>query len=90
MKVAVQDNLEEIKNHLAKNGYEVVSPANSLGAAAMIITGDNPADEDEHNYALATNPTITTYAPIINARGKSPEEVLQTLQEITAGQAGHA
>jgi len=90
VKVAVQDNLEEIKNYLARHGYEVVSPANSLGAAAMIITGENTLGEDEHTYALATNPVITTYAPVINAQGKSPEEVLRNLQEITAEQGGHA
>ncbi|MEW6424448.1 MAG: YkuS family protein [Bacillota bacterium] len=90
MKVAVQDNLEEIKSYLSRHGYAVVSPANSLGAAAMIITGENPAGEDEHTYALATNPTITTYAPVINAQGKSPAQVLRDLQEITAGRTGHA
>jgi len=90
VKVAVQDNLEEVKNYLARHGYEVVSPANSLGAAAMIITGENTLGEDEHTYALATNPVITTYAPVINAQGKSPAEVLRNLQEITAEQGGHA
>jgi len=90
MKVAVQDNLNEIKDHLARHGYEVVSPANSLGAAAMIVTGDDTAGEDEHTYALATNPVITAYAPVINAKGKSPAEVLRDLEAITADQGGHA
>lgn len=90
MKVAVQDNLEEIKEYLSRHGHEVVSPATSLGAAAIVITGDNPAGKDEHTYALATNPTPTTYAPVINAEGKSPEEVLRELQEIAGGSAGHA
>ncbi|WP_034634748.1 YkuS family protein [Desulfofundulus thermocisternus] len=82
MKIAVQDNLEEVKNYLASQGYEVVSPANALGAAAMVITGDMDAREEEQTLALATNPTITNYAPVINAAGKSPEQILQKIREI--------
>lgn len=90
MKVAVQDNLKEIREYLSRQGHEVVSPAYSLGAAAIVITGENPAKEDEHTYALATNPTPTTYAPVINAEGKSPEEVFRELEKIAAREAGHA
>ncbi|SHJ61046.1 YkuS family protein [Desulfofundulus thermosubterraneus] len=83
MKIAVQDNLEEVKKFLASRGYEVVSPSNALGAAAMVVTGDIDAREEEQTLALATNPTITTYAPVINAAGRSPEEILQRIREVT-------
>ncbi|MGB9803226.1 YkuS family protein [Desulfofundulus sp.] len=83
MKIAVQDNLEEVKKYLTSQGYEVVSPANALGAAAMVVTGDIDEREEEQTLALATNPTMTTYAPVINATGKSPEQVLQRIRQVT-------
>ncbi len=85
MKVAVQDNLKELKEYLAAQGIEVVSPSHAQGAAAMVVTGDIDEKEEGQILAPATAPLVTTYVPVVNAAGRTPQEVLQRIREIAGG-----
>lgn len=85
MKVAVQDNLQELREYLAAQGIEVVSPAHAQGAAALVVTGDIDKEEEGQVFAPAAEPQLTTYVPVVNAAGRTPQEVLQRIREIAGG-----
>lgn len=74
-KIAVEEGLSSsIKDILKKEGYEVVSPIRGQNVDAVIITG---LDNNVMNMQ-----DISTKAPVIDASGRTPEEIVQRLKEL--------
>ncbi|MBM7855807.1 hypothetical protein JOC37_002227 [Desulfohalotomaculum tongense] len=71
-KIAVEDNLTDVKQALQQRGYQVVSPQQGQDAAAMVITG-----MDENIMGMMG---ITSSAPVIEARGLTTGEILQKIE----------
>lgn len=71
--IAVEENLPQISEYLRGSGFQTVNTtdANVKRAAAVVISG---ADKD-----VLGMEAVVTGAPVINARGLTPEEVLQML-----------
>jgi hypothetical protein len=73
-KIAVEDQLTDVKQMLQENGYTVVSPKNSANVAAVVVSGmDNN---------LMNMQGITTKAPVIDAAGKSPDQILSRIRQL--------
>ncbi len=74
-KVAVEEDLGVIAQDLQTTGYEVVNLTEEQlpAAEAVVISGE------DHN--LMDQADVKTEAPVINARGKTAEEVKTTLQK---------
>lgn len=73
-RVAIEGTLKQIKQYLSEHGYDVVDlERNKKSVDVVIISGQ---DKD-----IAGMQDITTDAPVINARGRTPEEVYEELSE---------
>lgn len=74
-KVALDDDLKNMKDDLEAQGYQVVSlnSQNIKDVTAVITSGM------DINFMQLEN--IQTNAQVINARGKSTQEVLQALND---------
>ncbi|MFZ5897732.1 MAG: YkuS family protein [Bacillota bacterium] len=87
-KIAVQENLEEIRSLLKTAGYEVVNPDQREGVKAFVITSgitaqENAGVEPEENVYLPTGePHNVSYAPVIDATGKSTKEVVDEVKRL--------
>ncbi|MEW5761737.1 MAG: YkuS family protein [Bacillota bacterium] len=84
-KIAVQENLSEIKQKLAALGYEVVHPSNPQGAEAFIVTTGVTENKGigEGSTFLPVRPLAhAPYAPVIDATGKDPDQVLAELEKV--------
>jgi hypothetical protein len=74
-KVAVETTLTGIKQVLAEQGYTVVDPKGNLNdATAVVVTGA------DNNFADIQD--IVTKAPVIDASGKTPEEILSRIKAL--------
>ncbi|WP_066634164.1 YkuS family protein [Desulfolucanica intricata] len=73
--VAVEDGLTEIKETLQKEGYKVVTPSQAQSAAVIVTTG---LDNNVMNMQ-----DITTKAPVVNASGKTTQEVFKEIKQFT-------
>lgn len=74
-KVAVDDGLESgLKEALKREGYEVVSPYRGQNVDAFIVTGMSNNFMGMHD--------IKDRAPVIDASGKSPEEIVKRLRQL--------
>ncbi|MFZ5597860.1 MAG: YkuS family protein [Bacillota bacterium] len=67
----VSDNLTEM---LKGEGYEVISPYRGEEVDAVILSGMS------NNFM--SRQEITTDAPVIDASGKTPEEIVQRLRDL--------
>lgn len=73
-KIAVDDNLSNVKKMLQERGYTVVSSKDAGGASAFVVDGmDNN---------LMDIQDITTEASVIDASGKSSYEILSLIREM--------
>lgn len=74
-KIAVEGSLENVKNYLQEKGYEVeeLNNKNLNIYDAIIVTGQD-------SNVLGIENTVTKSA-VITARGQSPEEIYQQLQD---------
>lgn len=73
-KIAVEDQLTNVKKMLEERGYTVVSPKNAGDVTAVVVTGmDNN---------LMNMQNITTKAPVIDATGKDLYEILSLIREL--------
>lgn len=74
-KVALEEGLPGgLREMLKKEGYEVVSPYRGQNVDAIITTGlDN-------NFMNMQD--IKDTAPVIDASGKTPEDIIKRLREI--------
>jgi len=71
--IAVEESLPQISEYLRGSGFQTVktTDANIRRAAAVVISG---ADKDVLGMG-----TAVTAAPVINANGLTPEEVLHEI-----------
>ncbi|MBE3582596.1 MAG: YkuS family protein [Limnochordaceae bacterium] len=73
-RVALDDKLEYLRRSLQQNGYQVVGLTDGLRTAdAVVISGMN------RNLTGAQD--IRVDAPVVDADGKTPDEVLAALAE---------
>ena len=70
--IAVENSLTGVRDLLEKNGYAVVDLSRQKDADAIVVTG---LDNNVLNMQ-----DITTGAPVIDAAGKTPEEILAGLR----------
>lgn len=75
-KVAVDEGLSGIRELLALEGYEVVHPEEAVGAVALVTNGlqENMLNMQE----------VTFSGPVIDARGKTPAEILAAVRAAQA------
>lgn len=73
-KIAVEENLTGLRELLRKQGYTVVSPGRDENVLAMVVTG---LDNNTMNMQ-----DITTKVPVIDAAGKTPDQVLARIKEL--------
>lgn len=72
-KVAVDDSLLNVKKLLTREGFEVIDNSAYGDASAVVVTGlDNN---------MMNTQKINTEAPVIDASGKSPEEIVTEVKE---------
>ncbi|HIE12437.1 MAG TPA: YkuS family protein [Desulfotomaculum sp.] len=71
-KVAVDEGLSSMKAILRQEGFEVVHPEDAAGAVALVTDG---AQKNMLNIQ-----DVTFNGPVIDARGKSPAEVLDAVK----------
>lgn len=72
-KIAVDENLSNVRNLLTQQGFEVIPPAKSSDASAFVISG-----MQENLLGIGD---ITEAVPVIDARGMTPQEVLNSLRD---------
>jgi len=79
-RIAVENTLNSVKDYLSDEGYEVVQldPHTQTGielknSDAIVISG-----MDDNLMGMTT---IKTEAPVINAKGLSPQDVLNQLKQ---------
>ena len=73
-RIAVAPGLDNVKEHLSRHGYQVVDFRDGLhDAQAVVISGG------DRDFLGFTEPH--TGAPVISARGRSPEEILEDLRQ---------
>lgn len=75
-RIAVEDGLASVGRYLEKNGYDVVQmnvdgPAGNYDA--YVISGGD--------VNVMGMQDVTTDVPVINARGMTPEEVYEQVEE---------
>ncbi|MEW6523543.1 MAG: YkuS family protein [Bacillota bacterium] len=75
--IAVEAGLTPLEKLLRRDGYEVVSLAGNAWkhASAVVVSG---MDSGEMNVQ-----DVKTRAPVINAAGRSPEEVMEEVRRRT-------
>lgn len=73
-KVAVESNLTGIAKALEQKGYTVVSPNNASDAIAAVVMGMD-------NNLMDIQNTVTK-APVIDASGMTPEEVISRIESL--------
>ncbi|MEW6446932.1 MAG: YkuS family protein [Bacillota bacterium] len=71
-KVAVDEGLSGVKEILRNEGFEVVHPERAHGAVALVTDG---AQRNMLNIQ-----DVTFGGPVIDARGKTPAEILAQLK----------
>ena len=79
MVVAVENGLDNIKNHLKNSGYKVVDAEGYRGAVdAYVYENAGFSLAGEYNF-LTQNSSYSNEILIVNAKNKSPQEVLSIL-----------
>jgi len=71
-RIAVEDSLSGVKELLRANGYQVLDPSAAALADAVVVTG---LDNNTMNMQ-----EIGTAAAVIEAAGKTPQEVLERIR----------
>jgi len=81
-RIAVQENLTEIKDKLTRMGYEVVHPSNPAGAEAFVITTARGEGMAQGPTYLPVRPLAhAPYAPVIDATDKDADQVVDELNK---------
>jgi hypothetical protein len=77
-RIAVEEGLTPVRERLEAAGYEVVPlGAGVRGVAALVVNGMDANVSGEQRLAVA--------APVIDAAGQSPEQVLARVRRLPAG-----
>ena len=76
MRIAVEDGLDHVKRALQAEGYTIaaLSPGQMNGIGAAVVTGMS-------NNFMGVEDTDGNRFPVIDAAGKTAEEVLQQVRE---------
>lgn len=76
MRVAVEDGLENVKQALRAEGYQVtrLSPGRMEGIGAAVVTGLS-------NNFMGIHDTDGNPFPVIDATGKTVDEVIRQVKE---------
>ncbi len=72
-KIAVDEGLNNVRDLLQREGFEVVFPEKASDAAAVVTSGM------QENMLGMDNVMIE--APVIDARGKTPAEILSAVRD---------
>lgn len=72
-KIAVAENLSQVKQELSDQGYQVVTMDEANEADCCVITG-----LDENMMGMAET---MTKAPVINAQGLTANEIVNQVQQ---------
>jgi len=72
-KVAVEPGLKNLHEVIQESGYQVVDPRKEKQADAFVVSGVK-------NNLMGMQDTDTK-APVINASGRTPEEIVSSLRE---------
>jgi hypothetical protein len=75
-RIAIQNNLEELRNELAGRGYEIIDFNDKGHVDAVVYTDDYSGIKSINNEA-GVNPLG---AVLINARGKTIEQVIYVIE----------
>jgi len=75
-KIAVDEGLTPVKNLLQDEGFEVVHPEGASGVSVLVTTG---MERDMLNIQ-----DVMVGVPVIDARGKTPAEVLRAVKDLLA------
>jgi imidazolonepropionase-like amidohydrolase len=70
--IAVEEGLTPVKEYLQEKGYQVVSIKKGQKADAAVVSG---MDDNFMNME-----DVVMGAPVINAQGMTPQDVLQALE----------
>lgn len=73
-KVAVESNLTDITRELENRGYTVVSPKSGDDFIAAVVMG--------MDSNLMSIQNTSTKAPVINASGLTPQEVISRIESL--------
>jgi len=75
-KVALAEGLGDLDAYFRRMGYEVLPPERADDASALVISGatDNFTGDERRK----------TGVPVINAEGKTPEEILAQVERSAA------
>lgn len=81
MRVAVEDGLDNVKQALRAQGFEItkLTPGTMAGVDACVVTGMS-------NNFMGVEDTNGNKFPVIDAAGKTANEIVQQIQE-RAGRA---
>ncbi|MFB5084432.1 YkuS family protein [Symbiobacterium thermophilum] len=76
MRIAVQDGLENVKQALRAEGYQVtrLTPGSMEGVGAAVVTGLS-------NNFMGIHDTDGNLFPVIDATGKTVEEIVRQVKE---------
>ncbi|MDQ0284929.1 hypothetical protein J2Z49_000019 [Desulfofundulus luciae] len=73
-KIAVEETLTGLRELLREQGYTVVNPGSNENVLATVVTG---LDINTMNMQ-----DITTKVPVIDAAGKTPDQILSRIKEL--------
>ncbi|MBS4030418.1 MAG: YkuS family protein [Clostridiales bacterium] len=71
-KIAVEDGLAPVKEFLRNKGYQVVGMQSGQQVDGAVVSGMDNNMMDIQNVVID--------APVVNARGKTPQDILQELE----------
>lgn len=79
MRIAVQDGLDHVKRALRHEGFEItkLTTGTMTNVDAAVVTGMS-------NNLMGIDDTDGNKFPVIEASGKTAEEIVQTLRDRTA------
>ncbi len=72
-RIAVDEGLTNVREFLRREGFEVVLPENATDVAAVVVSGmqENMLGRED----------VMIDAPVVDARGKTPAEILGALRD---------
>lgn len=78
-KVALSDGLGDLDTYFRQRGYTVLQPERADQAAALVVSGlSNNFTGDQRRE---------TQVPVINAEGKTPDEIFQQVERAASVKA---
>ena len=79
-KIGVEKGLENVADYLSNEGYQVQVLSESIDNNIQLLSGLDAIVTAGYNTDMLGISDTETEAPVINAKGLSPEEVKQSLE----------